>query len=86
MLFLDDGRSPLNERKSVSAIIEFSGRVTEASVSEARKISCYSVEVKGYTIKFVPEILDLDGDFAKRSTPQDDSCFIIFSCLFCTRF
>ena len=36
MLFLDDGRSPLNERTSVSAIIEFSGRVTEASVSEAR--------------------------------------------------
>jgi hypothetical protein len=41
------------------------------------KISGYSVEVKGYTIKFVPEILDLDGDFAKRSTPQDDSRFNI---------
>ena len=44
MLFFDDGRRPLNERTSLSAVIEFSGRVTEAESeakpnSNARQIS-----------------------------------------------
>ena len=30
-LFVNEGRRPLNERTSVSEVIEFSGRVTEAS-------------------------------------------------------
>ena len=77
MLFLDDGRRPLNEITSVSAIIEFSGRVTEASVSEARKISCYKNDLKNIFFCLDTITLDLDGAFAKRSTPQDDSGFNI---------
>ena len=76
MLFLDDGRRPLNERTSVSAIIEFSGRVTEASVSKARKISCCKNDLKSIFFGRDHVFLDLDGAFAKRSTPQDDSCDI----------
>ncbi len=63
MLFLDDGRRPLNERTSVSAIIEFSGRVTEASVSEARKISCCDGEVGKYTL----EVVRVTGDLYAHS-------------------
>ena len=42
---------------------EFSGRVTEASVSEARKISCNSVEAEEYTL----EAVLVTGDLYARS-------------------
>ncbi len=37
MLFFNDGRSPLNEKTSDSEVIEFSGRVTEASLRRSKR-------------------------------------------------